>query len=139
MQQQDTQFSALSSKQSKRATSFHGQVSNQYRSKTSTKINGKSKRPSRPRAKKTGIINLPTTKLSTKGATAHILPNLQNALLISLGKFSDDNCITVLEDQKINIYKNLTHQKKNCIMQSISNRKIKYYQALEISRMVLEV
>ena len=27
-------------------------------------------------ANKTGIINLPTTKLSTKGATAHVLPNL---------------------------------------------------------------
>ena len=56
-------------------------------------------------ANKTGIINLPTTKLSTKVATAHVLPNLQNALLISLGKFADDNCITVLEDHKINIYK----------------------------------
>ena len=83
-------------------------------------------------ANKTGIINLPTTKLSTKGATAHALPNLQNTLLISLGQFADDNCITVLEDHKINIYKNLTHQKENCIMQSISDQKIKYHQALEI-------
>ena len=56
-------------------------------------------------ANKTGIINLPTTKLSTKGSTAHVLPNLQNALLISLGQFVDDNCITVLEDHKINIYR----------------------------------
>ena len=56
-------------------------------------------------ANQTGIINLPTNKLSTKGATAHVLPNLQNALLISLGQFADNNCITVLEDHKINIYK----------------------------------
>ena len=56
-------------------------------------------------ANQTGIINLPTNKLFTKGATAHILPNLQNALLISLRQFADDNCITVLEDHKINVYK----------------------------------
>ena len=62
-------------------------------------------------ANKTGIINLPTTKLSTKGVTAHVLPNIQNASLISLGQYAYDNCITVLEDRKINIYKNLTHQK----------------------------
>ena len=55
-------------------------------------------------ANKTGIINLPK-KVSTKGATAHVLPNLQNASLISLGHFADDNCITVLEDNTINIYK----------------------------------
>ena len=56
-------------------------------------------------ANKNGIINLPTTKLFTKGATAHVLPNLQNASLISLGQFANDNFITVLEDHKINIYK----------------------------------
>ena len=56
-------------------------------------------------ANKTGIINLPTTKLSTKGATAHVLPNLQNSSLISLDQFVDDYCSTVLEDHKINIYK----------------------------------
>ena len=44
----------------------------------------------------TGIINFPTNKLSTKGATAHVLPNLQNALLISLGQFAVDNCIKLL-------------------------------------------
>ena len=53
----------------------------------------------------TGIINLPTKKLSTKGATDHVLPNLQNSSLISLGQFVDDNYIILLEDHKINIYK----------------------------------
>ena len=56
-------------------------------------------------ANKTGIINLPTDKLSTKGVTTHVLPNLQNASLISLGQFTDGNCITLLEDHEINIYK----------------------------------
>ena len=36
-------------------------------------------------ANQAGIINLPTNKLSTKGATAHVFPNRQNASLISLG------------------------------------------------------
>ena len=56
-------------------------------------------------ANQTIIINIPTNKLSTKGAKAHVLPNLQNAFLISPSQFADDNCITVLEDHKINIYK----------------------------------
>ena len=56
-------------------------------------------------ANKTGIINLPTETISTKGATAHVLPNLQNSSLISLGQFVDDNYIILLEDHKINIYK----------------------------------
>ena len=56
-------------------------------------------------ANQTGIINIPTNKFSTKGATARVLPNLQNASLVSLGQFADDNCITLLEDHKINIYK----------------------------------
>ena len=30
-------------------------------------------------ANQTEIINLPTNKLSTKGATAHVLPNIQNS------------------------------------------------------------
>ena len=57
------------------------------------------------KANKAGIVKFPTNKLSTKGTTAHVLPNLQNASLISLGQFADDNCITVLEEDEINIYK----------------------------------
>ena len=38
-------------------------------------------------ANQTGIINLPTNKISTKGATAHVLPNIQNDSLILLGQF----------------------------------------------------
>ena len=62
-------------------------------------------------ANKTGIINLPTTRLSTKGGMSHVLPKLQNASLISLGQFVDDNCITVLEYHKINIYKKIDPSK----------------------------
>ena len=47
-------------------------------------------------ANQTRIINLPTNKLSTKEVTDHVIPNLQNALLISLDQFADNNCITVL-------------------------------------------
>ena len=82
----------------------------------------------------TRIINLPTNKIFTKGATAHVLPNLQNASLISLVQFEDDNCIKVLEDHKINIYKNsdpsrgelnyVKHlQSKNKILSGLRNLK----------------
>ena len=80
----------------------------------------------------TEIINLPTNKLSTKGATVHVLPNFQNASLISLGQFADDKCITVLEYHKINIYKKSDPSRGELNYTKHLQSKIKYYQALEI-------
>jgi hypothetical protein len=54
---------------------------------------------------KAGTINFQTTTLSPKATKAHVLPNLQNASLISLGQLADDACITILEDHQIEIYK----------------------------------
>jgi hypothetical protein len=53
-----------------------------------------------------GSINFNTTQLSDQARNAHILPNLKNASLISLGQLADDNCITILSKNNINIYKN---------------------------------
>jgi hypothetical protein len=52
-----------------------------------------------------GNINFNNTQLSTTATNAHILPNLQNSSLISLGQLADDNCITILDKNEINIYK----------------------------------
>ena len=57
------------------------------------------------RATQTGQVNLHTNQLSTKAQSASILPHLKNASLISIGQLTDDNCITVLDQDEINIYK----------------------------------
>ena len=62
-------------------------------------------------ANQVGIVKFPTNRLLTKGKTARVLLNLKNSSLISLGQFTNDNCITVLKDDEINIYKKIDSTK----------------------------
>ena len=63
------------------------------------------------RATQTGNINFSHCPLSNSGTKAHVLPNLKNASLISLGQLADDNCVTVLDKHEINIYKKVDRSK----------------------------
>jgi hypothetical protein len=42
--------------------------------------------------------------LSTKASTAHVLDGITNASLISLGQLCDDNCVTVLDKKKLQVF-----------------------------------
>jgi hypothetical protein len=43
--------------------------------------------------------------LSKKAKTAHVLDGVTNALLISIGQSCDDDCIAVLDKQKLQAFK----------------------------------
>jgi hypothetical protein len=58
-----------------------------------------------------GTVNFNSNQLSSNASNAHILPNLHNSSLISLGQLADDNCIPVLSKNEINIYKNTNNNK----------------------------
>ena len=51
-----------------------------------------------------GIIDIP--KLSTSATTAHVLPELSNTSLISLGQLADDGCLILLNNKFLKVFKN---------------------------------
>ena len=61
-------------------------------------------------ATKTGSIRI-SRILSTHTKKAHIFDVLQSASLISLGQLCDNDCIAILDKNKINILKKYTYFK----------------------------
>ena len=55
--------------------------------------------------------------LSTKAQTTQILDGIAESSLISIGQLCDDNCITVLDKNEINIFKN-----NKCIIKGKRNK-----------------
>jgi hypothetical protein len=55
--------------------------------------------------------------LSAKASTAHILDGITNASLISLGQLCDNNCVTVLDKKKLQVFKDTV-----CILQGDNNK-----------------
>ena len=51
-----------------------------------------------------GTLDIPN--LSTKATIAHVLPELSNTLLISLGQLADDGCLILLNKQILKVFKN---------------------------------
>ena len=49
---------------------------------------------------------LPIKNLSTTATTAHVLPNLKSASLLSMGQLCDDDCIVTLDKSKMTVEKN---------------------------------
>ena len=50
--------------------------------------------------------HLPLPELSSASTKTHILPDLQNSSLLSLGQLCDDNCIIHLTKQHLHVFKN---------------------------------
>ena len=50
--------------------------------------------------------HLPLPELSSASTKTHILPDLQNSSLLSLGQLCDDNCIIHLTKQYLHVFKN---------------------------------
>ena len=62
-----------------------------------------------------GFLPLPNL-LSDQAREAHMLPNLQSAFLISIGKLCDDGCQVKFEKHSMNVYK-----KNSLILQGTRN------------------
>jgi hypothetical protein len=62
-----------------------------------------------------GLLPLPSA-LSTKAKTAHVLDGITNSSLISIGQLCDNDCIAVLNKNKLQVFKN-----EKCILQGPRN------------------
>jgi hypothetical protein len=70
------------------------------------------------RSTKKGTLPIISSSLSTTSTTANILPGLKSASLIALGKFCDDGCNVILNDNTCYVMKNNT-----VILRGTRNRK----------------